>query len=318
MEKKTKKVFTDSIFIFTFFLVIGVLLWQTQGHIFFLFNFIYIGIAGSTGELLFGILPREKKIWGRKLTQFLIGLYMLGVLGFLSRENMQIEGFFIYLLAGIFSGPVIHYLIAKVGGTFLFGRAWCGWACWTAMVLDFLPWMKPRHGRFRYWGLFRYLHFFISLALVLFLWNGFQITDLDKYSFRELNWLIVIIGNLLYFTVAIILAASLKDNRAFCKYVCPIPVLMKIGSRFSIWKIEIEKDSCIECGLCEKNCPMNIKLLSYMKNNQRVLSTECIGCQQCVNICPENIIRYTKKLDTGFKEYLNFENDNNVRKPNNV
>lgn len=307
MEKKTKKVYTDSTVIFVFFLVIGVLLWQTQGHIFFLFNFMYIGIAASAGELLFGILPREKKIWGRKLSQLLIGLYMLGVLGFLGRENMQIEGFFFYLLAGIFSGPVLHYLIAKVFGTLLFGRGWCSWACWTTMVLDFLPWMKPRHGRLKHWGLFRYLHFFISLAFVLFLWYGFQITDFDKYSFRELNWLIVIIGNLLYFTVAIILAASLKDNRAFCKYVCPIPVIMKIGSRFSIWKIEIEKDSCTECGLCENNCPMDIKLLSYMKNNQRVLSTECIGCQQCVNICPENIIRYTKKIDTGFKEYLNFK-----------
>ena len=136
MEKKTKNVFTDSITIFLFFLVIGVLLWQTQGHIFFLFNFLYIGIAGSVGELLFGILPREKKIWGRKLTQLLIGLYMLGVLGFLARENMQIEGFFIYLLAGIFSGPVIHYLIAKVGGTLLFGRAWCGWVCCLLSVPD--------------------------------------------------------------------------------------------------------------------------------------------------------------------------------------
>lgn len=126
----------------------------------------------------------------------------------------------------------------------------------------------------------------------------------------------LLFGNLLYFSVGIILAAILKDNRAFCKYVCPIPVLMKIDSRFSIMKIEIEKDGCIECGLCEKNCPMNIKLLSYMKNDQRILSTECIACQQCVNICPENIIKYTKKIDIGFKEYLNFENKNNARKLN--
>jgi len=314
MERKTKKVITESIITFAFFLVIGVLLWKTQGHSFFLYNFGYIGLAASSGELLFGILPREKKMWGRKISQLLIGLYMLGVLGFLGRENMQIEGFFFYLLVGTFSGPVLHYLIAKIGGTLLFGRGWCGWACWTTMVLDFLPWMKPRHGRLKYWGMLRYVHFFIALALVLILWYGYQMKDFDKHSVVELNWLII--GNLLYFSIAIIMAATLKDNRAFCKYVCPIPVLMKIGSRFSIWKIEIEKDGCIECGLCEKNCPMNIKLLSYMKNDQRILSTECIACQQCVNICPENIIRYTKKIDTGFKEYLNFENKNNARKPN--
>lgn len=315
MEKKTKKVIIDSLTILVFFLVIGVLLWQTQGPVFFLFNFGYIGIAAATGELLFGILPRKKKVWGRKISQLLIGLYMLGILGFLGRENMQIEGFFVYLLAGIFSGPVLHYLIAKIGGTLLFGRGWCSWACWTTMVLDFLPWMKPGQGRLKYWGMLRYFHFFIALALVLILWYGFKIKDFDKYSLRELNWIMLLIGNLLYFSVAIILASILKDNRAFCKYVCPIPVLMKIGSRFSIWKIEIEKDICSECGLCEENCPMNIKLLSYMKNDQRILSSECIACQQCVNICPENSIRYTKKFDSGFKEYLNFKNDNKAQKP---
>lgn len=104
MEKNTKKVYTDSITIFVFFLAIGVLLWQTQGHIFFLFNFGYIGLAAATGELLFGILPSEKKVWGRKISQLLIGLYMLGVLGFLGRENMQIEGFYFYLFSGNFFG----------------------------------------------------------------------------------------------------------------------------------------------------------------------------------------------------------------------
>ena len=227
------------------------------------------------------------------------------VLGFVARENMQIEGFFFYLLAGAFSGPVLHYLIAKVGGTLLFGRGWCGWACWTTMVLDFLPWMKPRHGRLKYWGVFRYFHFFIILTLVLILWYGFQMRDFDKNSVVEVNWLLL--GNFLYYSVGIFLSAILKDNRAFCKYVCPITVLLKIGSRFSITKIEIEKEACIECRLCEKYCPMNIQLLNYMKNDQRVLSTECIACQQCVNICPEGIIQYTQKLDMGFEEYLSYK-----------
>ena len=304
MKKDTQKVITESIITFIFFLVIGIWLWQSNGHIFFVFNFIYIGLAAAGGELLFGVLPREKKIWGRKISQLLIGIYMLGVLGFLGRENMQIEGFFFYLMAGIFSGPVLHYLIAKIGGTLLFGRGWCGWACWTSMVLDFLPWMKPKYGRLRYWGLVRYVHFFFALTLVLILWYGFHLKDFHKHSIVELNWLII--GNLFYFTVAILLAAILKDNRAFCKYVCPIPVLMKIGSRFSIWKIEIDRDSCTECTLCEQNCPMNIKLLSYMKKNQRIVSTECIACQQCVNVCPEGAIKYAKKFDSGFREYLDF------------
>ena len=312
-ENKTKQdIIKDSISTFVFFLILGILLWQTQGHVFFLFNFLYIGVAAAVGELLFGLLPRKKKVWGRKISQLLIGLYMLGVLGFLGRENMQIEGFFFYLLAGTFAGPVLHYLIAKVFGTFLFGRGWCSWACWTTMALDFLPWVKPLIGRLKYWGILRYFHFFIILSFILILWYGYQMQDFDKHSVIELNWLII--GNLLYYTVSIFLAVLLKDNRAFCKYVCPIPALMKFGSRFSIWKIEIDRDSCTDCGLCEQNCPMNVKLISYMNNGQRILSTECIACQQCVNICPESAINYTKKFDYGFKEYLSFLNNNTVQK----
>ncbi|MBD3290946.1 4Fe-4S binding protein [candidate division KSB1 bacterium] len=305
MEKDTRKVIIESFITFTFFLVIGILLWQSGGHLFFVFNFAYIGIAAAAGELLFGLLPRKRKIWGRKISQLLIGLYMLGVLGFLGRENMQIEGFFFYLLAGIFSGPLLHYFIAKIGGTILFGRGWCGWACWTTMVLDFLPWMKPKYGRLRYWGSLRYMHFFFALTLVLILWYGHNLRNFHRHSIVELNWLII--GNLFYFIVAITLAAILKDNRAFCKYVCPIPVLMKIGSRFSIWKIEIDRDNCTECTICEKNCPMNINLLSYMRNGKRIVSTECIACQQCVNICPQGVIKYTKNFDVGLKEYLGFK-----------
>lgn len=56
-----KKAISESIINILFFLGIGLLLWQTQGHLFFLFNFLYIGLAASVGELVFGLLPREKK-----------------------------------------------------------------------------------------------------------------------------------------------------------------------------------------------------------------------------------------------------------------
>jgi len=302
---KKKKVIKESVITFAFFLVIGLVLWKTQGHVFFLFNFAYIGFAAASGEFLFGILPREKKSMGRKSSQLLIGSYMLGVLGFLGRENMQIEGFFFYLLAGVFSGPVLHYLIAKIGGTVLFGRGWCGWACWTTMVLDFLPWMKPRSGRKKGWGVFRYIHFFAILALILVIWFGFEMHGFHNQRWIALQWLIY--GNALYFSIGLILAAFLKDNRAFCKYVCPIPAFLKIGSRFSLWKMEIDKGVCIECGLCEEHCPMNIKLLSYMHDNQRVLSTECIACHQCVSICPTEAVAFTRKFDSDFKEHLDYD-----------
>ena len=303
-QQTKRQVITEGLVTFSFFLTIGIVLWQLKSESFFLFNFGYIGFAAATGEMLFGLLPRSKKHIGRKVSQLLIGVYMLGVLGFLGHENMQLEGFFFYLLAGTFSGPVLHYLIAKVGGTFLFGRGWCSWACWTTMVLDFFPWNRPAHGRLRKWGAMRYLHFFLSLMLVLVLWFLYDLKDFDRQHTLALRWLLW--GNLLYFAIAILLAILLKDNRAFCKYVCPIPVLMKWGARFSVWKIEIDKQKCTQCRRCESNCPMNIQLLTYLQQNQRILSSECIACQTCVHTCPEQAIAYTRKFDWGVNEHLLF------------
>ena len=128
---------TPLVILFVFW-SIAIALWQIKGNIFYLFNFGYIGTALGVGVGLYSILPRKKKPSGRRLSQLLIGSYMLGYLGVFKLENMQIEGFFFYLRSGFLSGSVIHYLVAKIGGPIMFGRGFCGWACWTAMVLDYL------------------------------------------------------------------------------------------------------------------------------------------------------------------------------------
>ena len=53
--------------IFLSFWAIAVVLWQTTGKIFFLFNFGYIGTAVGVGIGLYVLLPRRKKPSGRRL-----------------------------------------------------------------------------------------------------------------------------------------------------------------------------------------------------------------------------------------------------------
>lgn len=146
---------------------IGIWGWIANRHVFYLFNFGYIGTSVAIGIFLGGALPKRHKPWGRRITQLLVGCYMLILLGLIGKEDMQIEGFFAYLLLGVFQAAVMHYFIAKIFGPSVFGRAWCGYACWTAMILDFLPWKRPKDGRLRYFGAIRYIHFFLSLGLVL-------------------------------------------------------------------------------------------------------------------------------------------------------
>lgn len=301
-NKEKLKELRVSLIIFLTFWAIAFGLWKTSGNIFYLFNFGYIGTAVGVGIGLYVLLPRKKKPTGRRFAQLLVGVYMLGFLGVFKIENMQLEGFFFYLLSGFFSGSVIHYLVAKIFGPVLFGRGFCGWACWTAMALDFLPYKRNKTGRLtENWELLRYIHFGLSLLIALIAWFVYQYRP-TPMSNSELAWLLG--GNTFYFASAFILAFALKDNRAFCKYLCPIAVMLKITSRFSFLKIEGDKEICTQCGVCNKACPMDINVMEYVNDGERVLSTECIFCLTCTTVCPEEILNDTFKIDIGGKEHI--------------
>ena len=104
------------IIMLTIFETIAVTLWLTMDNLFYLFNFSYIGISISLGIFLF----IKKYKYARRITQLLVGLYMLVYLGLISNENMQIEGFWYYLFTGVFEAATIHYAVAKNFWTFTF------------------------------------------------------------------------------------------------------------------------------------------------------------------------------------------------------
>ena len=260
------------------FEMIAVTLAFTLDNIFYFFNFSYIGTAIASGLVLYG----QKKKYARNAVQFAVGLYMLVYLGVLCRENMQIEGFWYYLFLGVFEAATIHYVIAKILGPLLFGRGWCGYACWTAMVLDLLPFKTPSAPRKR-WGFVRYFVFGASLIFVSLL---FIIQVPDK---GEIMWQSFIIGNIIYYAVGVALAYKCRDNRAFCKYICPITLFLKPMSYFSIFRIKVDEKKCISCGKCERVCPMDVKVPSNSRKKEN--ATECILCMKCVEVCPKNALK---------------------------
>ena len=125
------------------FWTLAAALWQSSGEIMALFFFGYIGTSVGIGLGLYAALPKKKKPWGRRLALLLVGSFLIVVAAIQGQENMQVEGLFFGLLAGVTQAAVVHYLIAKIFGPMLFGRLWCGWACWTVMVLDLLPFKRP-------------------------------------------------------------------------------------------------------------------------------------------------------------------------------
>ena len=269
--------YVPSMLLFLLFEAVAVTLWLTKDNFFYLLNFSYIGACLGLGTALF----TAGKRYARHFVQLAVGSYMLLYLGVISRENMQIEGFWYYLFLGVFEAATIHYAVAKIFGPLLFGRGWCGYACWTAMVLDFLPYKKPQAARKKI-GFIRYITFSFSLFFVVLLFLN-HVENMEKIMF-----IAFIVGNILYYIVGIILAFRLKDNRAFCKYICPVTIFLKPMSYFSVVRVKCDKEKCISCGKCKKVCPMNVDIID--NSRKRKNGTECILCMECVRTCPRKAL----------------------------
>ena len=272
-----------------------------SGYIQPLIMFGYLGTSLGVGLGLYNTLPKKKKPLGRRLTLFLVGSFLVGFAIFIGHENVQLEGALFGLLTGVIQMGVIHYMIAKVVGPVLFGRLWCGWACWTVMVLDLLPYKRPSGRLPGQWGRLRYVHFALGLILVVIL--IFLVGFRDGATGRAaVLWFII--GNMVYYAIGVGLAYALKDNRAFCKYICPVSVPLKMTSRFSLLKIGSTGQACNNCGACVKMCPMDVRIPDYILNGQRVLSTECSLCQTCISVCAKDALKLSFNFDLGGKDLL--------------
>jgi Na+-translocating ferredoxin:NAD+ oxidoreductase RNF subunit RnfB len=49
---------------------------------------------------------------------------------------------------------------------------------------------------------------------------------------------------------------------------------------------------------------MDIRVMDYARDGQRVLSTECTVCQTCVTACPNDVLKLSFGFDLGGRELL--------------
>ena len=149
------------------------------------------------------------------------------------------------------------------------------------MILDLLPYKTPKPDRKKL-GWIRYIVFLLSLTFVssLFIFKVENVENIMFWSF--------LIGNIIYYILGILLAFIFKDNRAFCKYICPITVFLKPTSYFSYLRVKCDKSKCINCKKCIKSCPMNVDMLN--DSRKRRYGTECILCGNCIRNCPKNAL----------------------------
>lgn len=284
-------------------LFLGILLYFVAGWWGFLIVFPWIGTSITIGLLIARNKKREKKDIGRRIAILLIAPIFLFFLGYYQRENLQLEEAVFYLTfflsTSLFIRVLVHYTVAKVFGPLIWGRGFCAWACWTAAVLEWLPIKENKliPNKYTRW---RFVSLSISLLLPLVLiYLGYDFVNLHingevnehntNPKFQQLIWFMV--SNGVYYSLGIPFAFIFKKKRAFCKILCPVSLIMKVPTRFALLKVVPSGEICIDCSICNKNCPMDVNVVSYIKKNEPITSTECINCRMCSNVCPQGAIK---------------------------
>ena len=257
----------------------------------FLVLFPWVGFSVSTAMHLQQTLHGKQRLIGRKIALLMILPALLIFIPVINNENFQLEGVVMIVLVGFFSKGFIHYSVAKIFGPLIWRRGFCGYACWTAAVLEWLPIKNKKSNVPRAYRNVRFISLLLSIGIPVYLIFVLSYDPWTDYINKtEMKWMFV--SNAVYYALGISLAFVLHDKRAFCKYLCPVALVMTPTSALGALKKRPNPDAvCTACGVCNKYCPMGVDVMSFMKKDRPITDTECILCSDCSIVCPENKVR---------------------------
>lgn len=206
------------------------------------------------------------------------------------------------MLHWIYSGAInaIHpagtvILIAIIAVSIVMKKGFCSWLCPVGTLSESL-WMlgqKLFKRNIAVWKWLDYplrslkylllLFFVYSIAamsvdeLILFINSPYnKVADIKMYLFFAQ------ISQFALGTIIILMLLSVVIKNFWCRYLCPYGALLGLAGLLSPLRITRTKESCIDCELCTKVCPSNIKVHTV----NQVWSDECTSCLRCVEECP--------------------------------
>lgn len=179
-------------------------------------------------------------------------------------------------------------MVAIIITTLLAGRVFCSWICPLGTLQEWfgalgkklkLTITVPEKAE-------RILSKFKYLVLILILFGTYATATLifrsidPFYAFFHLANP-ALTGAFLVFALTMVL--SIFIPRIWCRYLCPLGAFVNILSFASFIKPYRNTGKCIGCGLCDKNCHVQVpvsKGIVFAHDN-------CNHCLDCMDSCPQ-------------------------------
>jgi ferredoxin len=105
----------------------------------------------------------------------------------------------------------------------------------------------------------------------------------DNFTFYQMNVAIQSMASFCITAILLIIIAVLswRNGRTWCNSICPVGTLLGVISRYSFFKIRINKEKCIACGRCATNCKSSCIDAAHKKIDY----TRCVNCFDCLDSC---------------------------------
>lgn len=149
------------------------------------------------------------------------------------------------LIAGVFFFVPIVF-------TLFYGRSFCGGVCPLGAVQDVVLLRPVRVPVWLETSLRLFAWLYLSLAILYAATaSAFIICRYDPFiAFFRLG------ANPVMWAVSIsMLVLAMFVGRPYCRFLCPLGVILRQASRLSRHRVTITPDDCINCRLCEDACP---------------------------------------------------------------
>ena len=194
---------------------------------------------------------------------------------------------FLFLLA---KGKVMLWLAlfgVSLVVALIFGRVYCGYICPMNTVMLPAAWLSKKLNlqttKTPKWlknGYFTWITFGVSIVVMLL-------------SKRLLHINLPILP--FWLAVSVLVTLRYKPE-VFHNLICPFGALQKIFGRFTRLSEKVDKDACIGCKLCEKDCPSHAIVVSSKGKKADINTALCFQCTNCQQVCPKNAIHYGKNV----------------------
>ena len=184
----------------------------------------------------------------------------------------------------------IFLLMAILANKFI-----CSWGCQMGTLQDLVFRLnrdsKDRKGR---WGQIKIpfavsnsirIVAFLLLILFAFIWAMDILGVIDPFKIFKPQ-VIGVAGGLF---IALLLVLSLFIYRPWCHFFCPFGLVSWLTEKISLFKIKVDYDTCISCGVCSKACPSTV--MDAILKQDRIVP-DCFSCGTCIEVCPADAISF--------------------------